>query len=166
MRTMRVRFVLLGLVISAAALLLPACGSDSEGTIQIYTGRHYDLEAAFEAFSDEFNIDIEFLEGADADLRERITAEGEDTQADIYMTVDAGNLATAARDGIFAPIESAVLDAAIPAELRDPNGHRYALSARARTIVYSTERLSGDEIPTTYEELADPNWAGRLCLRN
>lgn len=166
MRIMRARFVLLGFVISTAALLVPACGSDSEGTIQIYTGRHYDLEAAFEAFSDEFNIDIEFLEGADADLRERITAEGEDTQADIYMTVDAGNLATAARDGIFAPIESAVLDAAIPAELRDPNGHWYALSARARTIVYSTERLSGDEIPTTYEELADPNWTGRLCLRN
>ena len=87
MRIMRARFVLLGFVISAAALLVPACGSDSEGTIQIYTGRHYDLEAAFEAFSDEFNIDIEFLEGADADLRERITAEGEDTQADVYMTV-------------------------------------------------------------------------------
>ncbi len=166
MRNVRVRTVLFGFVSSAAALLLSACGSDSEGTIQIYTGRHYDLETAFDAFEDEFNIDIEFLEGSDAELRERIQAEGEDTSADIYMTVDAGNLATAAAAGLFAPLDSAVLDGAVPAELRDPDGYWYALSARARTIVYSTERLSADEVPTTYEELAQPEWEGRVCLRN
>lgn len=166
MRNVRTRTVLFGFFASAAALLLSACGSDSEGSIQIYTGRHYDLEAAFEAFSEEFNIDIEFLEGSDAELRERIAAEGEDTEADIYMTVDAGNLATAAASDVFVPIESAVLDAAIPAELRDPDGYWFALSARARTIVYSTERLSADEVPTTYEELASPEWQDRVCLRN
>ena len=166
MRTVTVRTLLVGFAASATALLLSACGSDTEGTIQIYTGRHYDLETAFDAFEDEFNIDIEFLEGSDAELRERIAAEGEDTGADIYMTVDAGNLATAAEAGIFAPVDSAVLEAAIPAELRDPDGHWFALSARARTIVYSTERLSADEVPTTYEALAQPEWEDRVCLRN
>lgn len=166
MRTTSVRFLLAGLFAAAGALLLSACGSDAEGTIRIYTGRHYDLETAFDRFSDEFNIDIEFLEGSDAELRERIEAEGEDTQADIYMTVDAGNLATATAAGIFAPVESAVLDAAVPAGLRDPDGHWFALSARVRTIAYSTERLAPDEVPTTYEELASPEWEGRVCLRN
>lgn len=166
MRNVKLRTVLFGLFASAGALLLSACGSDAEGTIHIYTGRHYDLEAAFEAFSDEFNIDIEVLEGSDAELRERIAAEGEDTAADIYMTVDAGNLATAAEAGIFAELDSPILEGAVPAELRDPDGAWYALSARARTIVYSTERLSIDEVPTTYEELASPEWRGRVCLRN
>ena len=160
------RVVLAGMFAAAAALLLSACGSDSEGTIRIYTGRHYDLETAFRQFSSEFNVHIEFLEGSDAELRERIEAEGEDTQADIYMTVDAGNLATAAAAGIFAPLNSDTLENAIPAELRDPDGYWVALSARVRTIAYSTERLSPDEVPTTYEELASPEWEGRVCLRN
>lgn len=166
MRIISARVVLAGLFAAAAVLPLSACGSDSEGTIRIYTGRHYDLETAFEAFSNEFNIDIEFLEGSDAELRERIEAEGEDTQADIYMTVDAGNLATAAEAGIFAPLGSSVLDGAVPAALRDSDGYWVALSARVRTIAYSTERLSLDEVPTTYEELASPEWKGRVCLRN
>jgi iron(III) transport system substrate-binding protein len=166
MRNVSVRTALFGLAASAAALALSACGSDSEGTIVIYTGRHYDLETAFEVFEDEFNIDIEYFEGNDAELRQRIEAEGDESEADIYMTVDAGNLAAAAEAGLFASLDSPVLDGAVPAELRDPDGYWYALSARARTIVYSTERLSEDEIPTTYEELAQPEWEGRICLRN
>ncbi|MEM8746093.1 MAG: extracellular solute-binding protein [Actinomycetota bacterium] len=152
---------------ATAVIVLAACGGDDdEGTIQIYTGRHYDLEEAFTQFADETGIDIEFLQGSDAELRERIAAEGEDTQADIYMTVDAGNLATAAEQGIFQPLDSDVLNEAIPESLRDPDNQWFALSARARTIVYSPERVSADELPTTYEELAEPEWEGRVCLRN
>lgn len=149
------------------ALLLSSCAADdSEGTIQIYTGRHYDLEVAFAQFAEETGISIEFLEGSDAELRERIAAEGEDTQADIYMTVDAGNLATAAKQGVFQPLDSAILTEAVPANLRDPDDYWFALSARARTIVYSADRVAADEVPTTYEELAQPEWNGRVCLRN
>lgn len=162
---MRLRTLLCALVASAAVLLLAGCGSEGE-TVRIYTGRHYDLEEAFNQFAEETGVSIEFLEGSDAELRERIAAEGEDTEADIYMTVDAGNLATAVEAGIFAPLDSAILDDAIPANLRDPDNHWVALSRRARTIVYNPERVAADEIPTTYEELADPKWAGRLCLRN
>ncbi|MEL6893455.1 MAG: extracellular solute-binding protein, partial [Actinomycetota bacterium] len=153
--------------LTAAVLMLTACSTDADqDTIQIYTGRHYDLEAAFTQFAEETGINIEFLEGNDAELRERIAAEGEDTQADIYMTVDAGNLATAAEQGVFQSIDSDILNEAVPANLRDPDNQWFALSARARTIVYSPARVSADELPTTYEELAQPEWAGRVCLRN
>lgn len=162
---MRLRMLLLGIVASAIPFLLAACGSD-QPTVQIYTGRHYDLEEAFTRFAEETGISIEFLEGTDAELRQRIAAEGPDTEADIYMTVDASNLATAAGEGVFASLESPILDEAVPENLRDPEGRWFALSQRARTIVYSPERVDAAELPTTYDELAAPEWEGRICLRN
>lgn len=163
---MKLRALLAGLAATAIVLAFGACSGNTEDTIRIYTGRHYDLEEAFGLFAEQTGISIEFLEGSDAELRERIAAEGEDTQADIYMTVDAGNLARAAQEGIFASIDSPVLDSSIPANLRDPDGYWYAFSQRARTIVYSPDRVDADEIPTTYAELAQPKWSGRVCLRN
>lgn len=163
---MKLRVTVVGLAAVAVVMMLGACGSSSEDTIRIYTGRHYDLEEAFTQFAGETGISIEFLEGSDAELRERIVAEGEDTEADIYMTVDAANLARAAEQGIFLALESEMLDDAVPANLRDPDGYWYAFSQRARTIVYSPERVDADEVPTTYEELAQPEWSGRVCLRN
>lgn len=150
----------------ALTLLAGACGGSDENTLQIYSGRHYDLEEAFTRYAEETGVSIEFLTGSDAELRERIAAEGEDTEADIYMTVDAGNLAIAAEQGIFTPLDSPVLDDAVPQSLRDPNGQWFAFSRRARTIVYHPDRVSADELPTTYEELAEPKWANRVCLRN
>ncbi len=160
------RTVVVGLTAFAGALAVTACGGGDDQTIRIYTGRHYDLEEAFVQFNEETGINIEFLEGSDAELRERIAAEGEDTEADIYMTVDASNLAIAAEQGVFAEIESPILEAAVPDKLRDPDGRWFALSQRARTIVYSPDRVEAGELPTTYDELAGPQWAGRLCLRN
>ena len=148
------------------ALLAAACSGGDDEVIRIYSGRHYDLEVAFNQYAEETGVSIEFLTGSDAELRERIAAEGEDTQADIYMTVDAGNLATAAEQGIFAEIDSSVLDTAVPESLRDPDGQWFALSLRARTIVYHPDRVAADEVPTTYEELAQPEWSNRICLRN
>ncbi len=157
-----------GLLLSLG-LALAACGAGgggSEQVVRVYTGRHYDLEEAFARFSDETGISVEFLNGSDSELRERIAAEGEDTQADVFMTVDAANLAEAADEGIFAPLDSQVLDEAVPASLRDPENRWFGLSIRARTIVYSTERLQQDEVPTHYADLADPAWQGRVCLRD
>lgn len=148
-----------------AALAVTACSGDDGDTLHIYSGRHYGSEEAFEAFEDATGIKVDFLVGNDAELRERIAAEGEETEADVYITVDAGNLAAAAAQGLFQPISSPVLDEAIPSELRDPDGLWYGLTIRARTIVYSTERMTVDEVPTTYEELAEPEWQGRVCMR-
>jgi len=150
----------------AAGLIATACSGDDGPTLRVYSGRHYQVELAFEQFEEETGINVEFLTGNDAELRERIEAEGEGTEADAYITVDAGNLATAAADGLFQPLDSSELQAAIPAEFSDPDGLWYGFTQRVRTIVYSTELLDESEVPTTYEELAEPEWEGRICLRN
>lgn len=165
MRSIRRRF--LPVLVVGLAAVLPACASGGgSDTLHVYSGRHYGIESAFEQFTAETGIEVEFLTGNDAELRERIVAEGDDTEADAYITVDAGNLAIAAEQGVFRSIDSPTLDAAIPAELRDPEDRWFGLAVRVRTIVYNPERLTLDEVPTTYEELADPKWEGRLCLRN
>ncbi len=143
-----------------------SCGGDDPSeTLQVYSGRHYGVETAFEQFTEDTGIEVEFLTGNDAELRERIAAEGEDTDADAYITVDAGNLAAAADQGLFQSIDSPTLDAAIPAELRDPDNRWFGFAVRVRTIVYNPEMLAEDEVPDTYEELADPEWKGRVCMR-
>jgi iron(III) transport system substrate-binding protein len=160
-----VRLALTGLAVGALALTLGSCGGD-EDVLRVYSGRHYGIELAFEQFTEDTGIDVEFLTGNDSELRERIAAEGDETKADAYITVDAGNLAAAAEQDLFQPIESAVLDDAIPSELSDPDGLWYALTIRARTIVYNPEQIDLADVPTTYEQLAEPEWAGRLCMRN
>lgn len=152
--------------VALAVLALAGCSSDDGETLQVYSGRHYGIETAFEQYTAETGVKVEFLTGNDAELRERIAAEGEETKADAYITVDAGNLAAATEQGLFQPIDSAILDAAIPAELSDPDGNWFGLTQRARTIVYNPERIAAADVPSTYEELADPEWDGRLCLRN
>ena len=160
--------LLVVLVVSLIVLAVASCGvsgSSSENTVRVYSGRHYDLESAFDEFTEATGIEVEFLFGNDAELRERIQAEGEGTEADVYMTVDAGNLATAAEEGIFQPLDSQLLDDAIPANLRDPDDLWFGLSQRARSIVYNPETVDPSEL-STYEDLADPKWKGRVCLRN
>lgn len=152
-------------LLTVGALALSACSDDSE-TLRVYSGRHYGIEDAFQQFEDDTGIELEFQTGNDAELRERIAAERDETPADVYITVDAGNLAAAAADGLFQPIESSVLDEAIPAELRDPDGYWYGLTVRARTIVYNPDEIDEADVPDTYEELAEPEWKDRVCMRN
>lgn len=149
------------------AVVLAGCsaGGDEE-VIRIYSGRHYDLEQAFVQFTEETGVSVEFLTGSDAELRERIEAEGEETQADVYLTVDAGNLASASEEQLFAPLDSPILEGAVPASLRGENDEWFGLTIRARTVVYHPDRVSADEIPTSYAELADPKWQDRVCLRD
>lgn len=164
------RFSLLPAAGTCLVLLITGCGvagADDGDTVRVYSGRHYDLEQAFQAFAEETGVSVEFLYGGDAELRERIAAEGEDTPADIYMTVDAGNLWQAAEEGLLAPVDSPALREAVPEGLRDPQGRWYGLSMRARTVMYNPDRVDPAEFATsdTYADLADPKWAGRLCMR-
>ncbi len=152
--------------VGVLVLLVSCGGSDGGETVRVYTGRHYDLEPAFEAFSEQTGIGVEFLAGSDVELRERIEAEGDDTQADVYLTVDAANLALAAEEGLFRPLDSDTLVEAVPERYRAPGGEWFGLTRRVRTIVYAPDRVAPDEVPTTYAELADPVWEGRLCLRD
>jgi iron(III) transport system substrate-binding protein len=95
---------------------------------------------------------------------ERLKAEGKHTQADLLITVDAGNLWLAAQEGVLQPIQSELLNRRIPTSLRDPGNAWFGLTVRARTIVYSTDRVQPGEL-STYEDLGNPKWKNRLCLR-
>lgn len=134
--------------------------------VVVYSERREPLiQPIFETYTRQTGVEVTWLTDAAPVLIERIVAEGDATRADLFLAVDAGSLWQAAERGILAKVESPVLDAAIPANLRDPDGRWYALSQRARTIVRSTGRVQPAEL-STYEQLADPAWKGRLCLRS
>ncbi len=157
--------------LTAAAAFLSGCGflgGGESADLQVYTARHYDLEEAFTEFTDQTGISVEFISGDDAELLERLKAEGEDTPADIFMTVDAGNLWNAARQGELAPLDSPALEQAVPEDLRDPQGRWFGLALRARTVTYNPDKVDPAEFDAeeTYAGLADPKWRGRLCMRD
>ncbi|WDF34058.1 extracellular solute-binding protein [Arthrobacter agilis] len=155
---------------TALASVLTGCGviGGQSADLQIYSARHYDLEGAFGQFTEETGITVEFISGDDAELLERLKAEGDDTPADVFMTVDAGNLWNGARQDELAPISSTVLDEAVPDDLRDAEGRWYGLALRARTVTYNPGSVDPSEFDAveTYAGLADPKWKGRLCMRD
>jgi len=151
------------LIFSAFTAAMPVAMADDE--IIVYSARKEHLiKPLFDAYSDKNNVEIKYITDKPGPLLAKLKAEGANTPADILMTVDAGNLWKAAQEGVLAEIDSKTLNGNIPAHLRDPKNRWYGLSVRARTIVYSPERVKKGEI-TTYEDLADPKWKGRLCLR-
>lgn len=136
-----------------------------KGPVVVYSSRQEHLiKPLFDRFTAETGIEVQYQTGEDGPLIARLQAEGDRTFADILYTVDAGNLWSAAEKGLLAPIQSAVLEQNIPENLQDPMKRWFGLSVRARTIVYSTERVDPAAL-STYEALADPQWQGRLCLR-
>ena len=165
MRRTSLGWGLAGVLGSLAALVVlsgPSTAQVSE--VVVYSARHYGQEAAFEAFTRKTGIAVKVLTGQTGELFERLKAEGERTPADVLLTVDAGNLWNAGRAGLLGKLDSPELTANIPAHLRDPDHRWFGLTVRARTIMYSTRRVSPAEL-STYEALGDPRWKGRLCLR-
>ena len=143
-------------------------GGEEPGDIQVYSARHYDLEDAFAAFEEETGLTVDFIYGDDAELLERLKAEGADTPADLFVTVDAGALWNAADQGQLAPVRSPVLEEALPEEYRDSQDRWFGLALRARTVAYNPDAVDpGNFDPEdTYAGLADPQWRGRLCMRD
>lgn len=153
--------VILTVLITANAFIGTALAEE----LVVYTARKEHLiKPLFEAYEKETGVKINYLTGKAAPLMERLKAEGANTKADLLITVDAGNLWHAANEGLLAKIDSSVLTSNIPAYLRDKNNMWFGLSVRARTIVYSTERVNPTEL-STYEALGDAKWKKRLCLR-
>lgn len=148
---------------------LAACGGSPTGdsadsrTVTVYTGRHYGIETVFEEFTAETGITVRFTTGSDPELRERLAAEGANTPADLIMTADAANVALAAEAGLLSPVDSEDLTNAIPEDLRAADNTWFSLSRRLRVIMTSKDRIT--DAPTTYAEVGDPKWKGRLCLR-
>ena len=151
-------------------LVLVSCSKEmnqelTSQELTIYTSRQPQLlEPILENFSEETGIKVNLLSGNAQELMERIAVEDNESMADIFMTVDAGVLWQAAERGIFSQTKSEVLEANVPSYLRDPNGQWFGFSKRARTIVYSSDQYSKSDF-SSYEDLADPKWKGKLCLR-
>jgi iron(III) transport system substrate-binding protein len=146
----------------SAAAAAPAAATE----LVVYSERKEPLiQPIFERYTAETGVRVRWLTDAAPVLIERIAAEGANARADLFMAVDAGSLWQAAERGLLQPLSSDVLDEAVPAHLRDPDGRWFGLSLRARTIVYSTERVPADRL-STYAALAEPDWRGRLCLRS
>jgi iron(III) transport system substrate-binding protein len=150
--------------LAAAGVLLAAAGGAKDALV-VYNGRsHYGGEEAFAAFERETGIKVQLFGGEAEELHERLRAEGKDTPADVLVTVDGANLWRADHEKLLAPMRSPVLERTLPARLRAPDGTWAALSTRVRTPMRSTERVHAGAI-TSYADLGDRRWKGRLCLR-
>jgi iron(III) transport system substrate-binding protein len=134
-------------------------------SITVYSARAENLiKPVFDAYTRETGVEVRFVTDKEGPLMERLKAEGANSPADLFLTVDAGNLWWAAKEGLLQPVKTKALAAQVPAHLRDPEGRWYGLSVRARTIFYNPTLVKPEEL-STYEDLASAKWKGRLCLR-
>ncbi len=148
--------------IAALALATPALAAPPPAELNLYTTREPGLiQPLLDAFTKETGTKVNTVFIKDG-LLERVKAEGERSPADLLMTVDAGNLLDLVAAGITQPVRSPALESAIPAHLRGADGQWFALSLRAR-VLYADKDLALDKI--TYQELADPKWKGKVCIR-
>jgi iron(III) transport system substrate-binding protein len=149
---------------SAVAISAASAAFAQSGEVNVYSYREQKLiQPMLDAFTKETGIKVNMV-SASSGLEQRIRTEGANSPADVLLTVDIGRLEDAVQAGITQPIKSAVLDQVVPAEFRDPEGHWYAISKRARVVYASKDRVKQDAI--TYEELADPKWKGKICIRS
>ncbi len=153
-------------LLSAACIVLASLSAiASADTVTVYSARNEQLlKPLLDRYSKETGTEIRLMTANEGALLARLNAEGASTPADVLITVDAGNLWLAAQQGQLRPLNSTVLQKNIPAHLRDPDNQWFGLSVRARTIVYSKSAVRPAEL-SSYEDLAQPKWKGKLCLR-
>lgn len=133
--------------------------------VTVYSSR---IEALLKPTLDEYTkqtgVKINLLTDRGGSLSERLAAEGASSPADVLITVDVGNLWSAAERGLLQKIDSPTLNANVPANFRDAGSRWWGLSQRERTIFYAADRVKPEQL-STYGDLADPKWKGKLCLR-
>ena len=153
-------------LLSIAFVLTGLTSAFADEVVNVYSARHYDTDMAmYERFTEETGIKVNLIEGSSDALIERIKSEGQFSPADMLITVDAGRLWRAEKEGIFQPVDSAVLSERIPAHLRHPEGEWFGLSKRARVIAHKKDMA----LPAgfgTYEALADEAFRGQVCMRS
>ncbi len=142
----------------------PSGGAARE--VNVYSHRHYDTDKAlFEAFTRSTGIKVNLILADDDEVLARMEQEGERSPCDLLITSDAGRLGQARMRGLLRPVRSAVLDSVVPGALRDPEGHWYGLTMRARVLAYNKLKVRPEELPT-YQSLATPQWKGRVLARS
>lgn len=147
-----------------AFTLAAAFPAQAQEEVNVYSYREAKLIAPLlEAFTKDTGVRVNIISSSSG-LEQRIATEGANSPADVLITVDIGRLEDAVRLGITQPITSPAVEKAVPAQYRDPEGHWVGISMRARVVYASKDRVKQDAI--TYEELADPKWKGRICIRS
>ena len=151
---------------AAAALAFTtffSANAQANGDVNVYTYRQPSLiNPLFEAFTAKTGIQVKAV-FAEKGLVERLAQEGRNSPADLLMTADVGRLVEAANRGLAQPVTSPAILEKVPENLRDKDNQWFGLTMRARVIYASAERANIESI--TYEELADPKWKGKICVR-
>jgi iron(III) transport system substrate-binding protein len=158
------RTLLIGALALSPIALSPGLALAQANEVNVYSYREHKLiQPLLDAFTKDTEIKVNVI-SASSGLEQRIKTEGANSPADLLLTVDIARLQDAENLGITQPIQSAVVDKVIAPQYRDPKGHWVGLAMRARVIYASKERVKQDAI--TYEELADPKWKGKICIRS
>ena len=136
--------------------------------VNIYTSRHYDSDSKlYDDFKELTGIEVNIISAKSAALIERIKSEGKNSPADVFITVDAGNLWKVQDLGLFTRIKSNKIDDIVPARLRGANNEWIALAKRARVIFYNSEKFTSDELNTlNYEDLSSSKWKNKIAIRS
>ena len=154
------------LVATTAALVAPQVLRAQDRVLSLYSSRHYDTDRElYDGFTRQSGIRVRLIEANADQLLERIRSEGANSPADVLITVDAGRLARAQEANVLQRAHSAVLDARIPAHLRDPEGHWFGFSLRARVVMYD-KALGLPAGLARYEDLAKPEYRGMVSTRS
>jgi iron(III) transport system substrate-binding protein len=162
MKLTRARQALAGSAFALGALFAGSALAD--GVVNIYSYRQPDLiKPVLDAFTAETGIKTEVL-FLDKGLEDRILAEGTNSPADVILTVDIARLNNAKDKGVTQALDDATVNANLPAEYRDPEGHWFGVTKRARVVYASKDRVTDDAM--TYASLADPKWKGKICIRS
>ena len=134
--------------------------------VNVFSSRHYDSDIQlYEKFTSLTGIKVNVVSGKDKALQKRIQQEGDNSKADVLLTVDAGNLNRAKEANLLKKINSSKLNSLVPSFLRDKEGYWYGLSIRSRVIMYNPMKVTVREL-STYEDLANEKWKGRICIRS
>lgn len=153
------------ITLMALMLTMPTLSALAGEEIVVYSARKEHLiKPLFDLYTQKTGVEVKYVTGKAGALLERLKAEGKNTPADMFITVDAGNLWQAAEAGVLQTVDSSDLESNVPSNLRDPGNRWFGLSVRARTIVYNT-KAGVEKRLSTYEELADKDWKGKLVLR-
>ena len=140
--------------------------NSTEKEVKVYSGRHYNTDrSVFKKFAEETGIRVRLIEAAGISLIERLKREGENSQADLILLVDAARITNAAKSGLLQKINSITLENDVPIGLKDPNKEWYALTRRVRVMVANPKVVDVSKI-NDYTDLADPSLKGKVCLRN
>ncbi len=143
-----------------------SCQINESNQINIYSQRHYEVDRIqYENFEKNTGIKVNVIKAGADELLERLKNEGENTPADLFVTVDAGKLQKGVEMGLFQKIDNSVINSNVSDDLKDQNRYWIPITYRARLLVYSNDRVSESDL-STYEDLANEKWRKRLLVRS